>query len=200
MSPLQSRAALDRGVATPGLLQPASLIRHTNLSGEIPGEDYPEAKWIFFAASGDSIAVSVDSSALSTNFGQEKVGRITASSFHKRLARDGVLTVDVSMYRREESLPYAIRFQQFASSTNALLRPTGERAFLRIGSVTDTERFAIIPRSKMLPGTDPSPWEVPEGDYRVALLADSLYVVCRNGCSIADTLKLTPGERATAFQ
>jgi hypothetical protein len=169
----------------------------------IPGEDYPQARWIFFAAAGDSITVSVDSSAsITTNFGQEKVGRITASFYHKRLAQDGVLTVDVStrQFPQGETPAYAIRFQQIASSTSAPLRPTNQRALLTVGAPNEAERYAVIPLSQMQGLRNPSSWEIYQGNYRVALVADSLYVVCRKQCSIADTVKLTPGARARAFR
>jgi hypothetical protein len=168
----------------------------------MPGEDNPVAHWIFFAASGDSIAVSADSdAAVTTNLGEEKVGPLTASSFHKRVVRDGVLTVEVIIapFMQGESPPYAIRFERFASSASALLRPSGQRAFLTIGLDTSSEMFAVIPLSKAKALADPSPWQVPSGEYRVALVADSLYVVCRKACSMADTVRLAPGQRVTSF-
>jgi hypothetical protein len=108
----------------------------------IPGEDNPEAKWIFFAASGDSAEVSVDSSAITTNFGQERdAHQNTASSFHTRLAQSGVFEVALIIrpFLQGHSPPYVIRFRRFEASANSAFRATGERSLLTIESKSDTE-------------------------------------------------------------
>jgi hypothetical protein len=169
--------------------------------GATPGEDYPEAKWIFFTAAGDSIEVFAESSVLVTNFGQEHdVDGVTASSFHRRLVRDGVLEVEVAFdeRRRGDSVPYAIRFRRLEASTSAALRATGKYSYLTIGSNADSEMFAVIPLAMMRSRSDVAAWRVDPGEYRVALVPDSLYVVCRKQCASADTIKLTPGMHAKA--
>jgi hypothetical protein len=170
------------------------------LESAAPGEDYPEANWIFFAASGDSIAVSADSGSLVTSLGQEHDAKgATASYFHKRTLQAGVVTVRVvfGQYLQGHSPAYDIRLQRLAGTANSLFRPTGQRAVLTIRARGIPDVTAVIPLA-MRPGiTDMAAWQVYDGEYRVALLADSLYLVCRKRCSTADTVKLTPGAQAT---
>ena len=129
--------------------------------GAIPGEDYPTGAMDLSRHRETRLPPLLIALLSRPIWVRENVGPITASFFHKRLSRDGVLTVDVSMLLREESVPYAIRLQQFVSS--APLRPTGQRAFLTIGSKADAEKFAVIPLSRVQPVTDLSPWQLYAG-------------------------------------
>jgi hypothetical protein len=79
----------------------------------------------------------------------------------------------------------------------ASFRATGRSATLTVTSKRKTAQFSIVPISLLSPVTDRSKWKAFVRTYKVALVRDSLYEVCRVPCSRPDTVKLTPSARVT---
>jgi hypothetical protein len=159
---------------------------------------YATADWILFAAGGDSVEVStIPPGAVATNLGQERDSlHNTAAYFRHRFTGDGVLQVWVSLDESSDTVPYTLRLRHVGSQP-AALAATAQSATIRLVAPRQTDRFSVVPASRARRVKDLSPWTVPLGVHKVALVADSLYEVCRVPCSAAETVRLTPSTVVT---
>jgi len=154
----------------------------------------PMANWIWFRAAGDSIEVSASPSAsIATSVGQERDAlHNTASRFRHRLKNDGVVIVWLAFDEQVvDTVPYVLRVRHNGSASS-LLRPTARRATLTVVSRRKNDTFSLVPASIASTVRDRSRWSMYAKTYNVALVADSLYELCRLPCSSPDTVKLTP--------
>lgn len=154
--------------------------------------------WIWFGARGDSIEFDLaPGDAISTNIGADRDARHdNVPYFRRRLARAGAVEMWVLLPDTlGDTVAYTLRVRRIPSGGSAILRPTGERATLTIQSHSAKDRFAVVPLAAARSVRDLSSWQVHPETYNVALVQDSLYVLCRLPCVRRDTVKLTP--RAT---
>ena len=157
-----------------------------------------ESNWIWFGAAGDSVEIVVPHGMyVSTNFGQEHDElKNTASYFRHRLTADGVIELWISA-DETDSIAYSLSIRRVGSHAPPLLRPTGRYATLTVTSRRKAAQFSIVPISLVNSATDRSKWKAFAQTYKVALVSDSLYELCRVPCSRPDTVKLTPSARVT---
>jgi hypothetical protein len=167
-----------------------------------------EADWILFASRGDSLElyVATDDSrghgepALTTNFGQEndRSGNTTDTK-HLRMKWNGIVTLaaDPDPYGfLGDSVAYTLHVLRLRPERAAALEPTGSFATLSIVT-PHLYKFAVVPASMWSSRGDISNWVVTPNTYRVALVTDSAYLVCRIPCSLPDTVLLRPSARVT---
>lgn len=163
-------------------------------SDEDPAQ-YPLADWIWFAVARDSIEISAPAgSAVTTNIGQERDAlHNTRGYFRYRALRDGVLLISVSLDETQgATVPYTLQISRGGSPTSGFLRPTGATATLTVISGDKAAAFSLVPGSIASAVRDRSPWRIYAGRFKVALVSDSLYELCRLPCSSPDTVELTP--------
>jgi hypothetical protein len=154
----------------------------------------PLADWIWFGAEGDSIDISASPSAsIATSIGQERDSlHNTAHRFRHRLQNDGVVLVWLAFDEQViPTLPYTLSVWHNGSASS-LLRSTGRSATLSLVSRHKTESFSLVPASIAPTVHDRSQWRIFAQTYKVALVSDSLYELCRFPCTAPDTVKLTP--------
>lgn len=158
-----------------------------------------DRNWIWFGNAQDSIEVLADSGSLiSTNVGTEHdADRNNVPYFHGRLARDGVVVIEIAFLDRGAVVPYELRIGRASEGHAPALRPTGKWARLTIASAQTTDPFTVIPLSLVPSTRDLTAWKVMAVPYNVALVSDSLYQVCRVPCTSPDTVKLVAGARVT---
>lgn len=157
------------------------------------------ANWILFVHRGDSIELAVSPRAfVATNMGQEHYrDGTTASVYHRRIERDGVLSADITMDNLlGDSVPYELSVRR-ADAPTPRGRSTGRFATLRVAAASDRTRFSIVPVSEESSVRDKSAWTAFVGAYRVALLDDSLYAVCDVPCKRRKVVKLRPSTNAS---
>jgi hypothetical protein len=94
--------------------------------------------------------------------------------------------------REPDSIAFMFEVRRYGPDGLAALRATGEQATLSIVSRRTTDRFSIVPLSLVSSVHELSKWRAPAGTYKVALVTDSLYQLCRYPCTLPDTIKLTP--------
>ena len=156
---------------------------------------YPLADWIWFGMAGDSIEISGPAGAsVATNIGQERDSlKNTRGYFRRRLGRDGVLLIFVSLDETEgTTVPYTLRVSHGGSASTESLRPTGQTATLTVISQHATDAFSLVPASMASTVRDRAQWRISPVRYKVALVSDSLYELCRLPCTALDLVKLTP--------
>jgi hypothetical protein len=166
-----------------------------------------DANWIVFGAAHDSIGLYANTDknsddypiAVATNYGQEHDARgITAPYQRLRLVTDGVVDVSVTADgMATDSIAYTLRFFRQPKSGSGQLRPTGRWTSLTIASGGMSDRFSVVPASLARSVRDLSKWAVYRGTYKVALVADSVYEICRIPCLMPDRVLLKPSARAT---
>jgi hypothetical protein len=157
----------------------------------------PRANWIWFAAAGDSLEISASPEAfVSTSIGQERDSlRNTARQFRRRLQSDGVVIVWLSFDEQTaDSVPYTLRVRHEGAASRPL-QTTGEVATLTVVSRRQNSTFSLVPASLASTVRDRSQWRIFARTYRVALVSDSLYELCRLPCSSPQMVKLTPFAR-----
>ena len=157
----------------------------------------PRANWIWFAAAGDSIEISTSPAAfVLTSVGQERDSlQNTARRFRHRLQNDGLVIVWLAFDEQVvDTVPYTLRVWSSGSASRPL-RATGETATLTVVSRRKNSTFSLVPASIASTVRDRSQWRMFARTYKVALLKDSLYELCRLPCSTPDTVKLTPFAR-----
>lgn len=179
--------------------------RDTAYVHEEPGYSVPVlgADWLLFGTARDSIEIHATPDEtrgkgrafLSTNLGHEKdASRTTAPYFRIRLPNDVAIAVWVDLDRDlGDSVAYAFRINRVGPRAAGLLRATGQSATLTISSAGEADTFTVVPASVPKRGRDLSKWVVFARKYKIALVADSLYEICRIPCSAPDIVKLTPG-------
>ena len=179
-----------------------------------PGR-YVDSRWVIFGTAGDSIEL-----AASTDLGLEAPGRServgfaisashamgsgyqerdstgnTAPYVRFRLPSDGAVSVDVGADERgfHDTVPYSLSLRRMGQDlTPQLLRATGHAAALTLASARESDRFVVAPLSVADWETNPGHWSVFQGRFKVALVSDSLYVVCKLPCGRPDTVLLKP--------
>lgn len=152
----------------------------------------PIAAWIWFAAAGDSLEVSTSPEAfVYTSIGQERDSlQNTARRFRRRLQSDGVVLVWLAFDEQTaDSVPYTLHVQH-ESAVSRPLRATGEAATLTVVSRHKNSTFSLVPASIAPTVRDRSQWRIFAKTYRVALVGDSLYELCRLPCSSPQIVKL----------
>jgi hypothetical protein len=165
-----------------------------------------EAEWIWFGAAGDSVEIAgradsaqLGTTSISTNEGQEyDAANTTAPYLRRRLVGDGVVTVLVTaccMF--DDTVAYTLSVRRVNRAPSPALRPSGKWAKLRLVTGREEDQFSVIPLSVARSARDRSNWKVFARTYKVALVADSLYEVCRLPCSSPETVKLTPNADVT---
>jgi hypothetical protein len=162
-----------------------------SLTGDEPVQ-YPHRDWVWFAAAGDSIEIWAPSGAsVATSIGQERDSlNHTARQFRHRLPRDGVLEIYVFLDGAEgDTVPYTIRILRRGSTS---LTPTGRTATLSVVSRHEADQFSLVPLSLASTVRDRSEWRIVARPYKVALVNDSLYELCRLPCSSPQIVLLTP--------
>lgn len=178
-----------------------------------------DARWVVFGAAGDSLELTAraDSTVQSFTPG-EPVGFAvtashasavrydrdtrgnTASSVHVRLAHDGAVAVDASADERglHDTVPYTLSVRRKGGGTPPpWVRPTGGAAALTLAAAQATDRFTIAPIGVTDWRVNPARWSVFAGRHKVALVADSLYVICAVPCTTPDTVHLKPWGEVT---
>jgi hypothetical protein len=153
----------------------------------------PMANWIWFGAAGDSIEISTSPPALiASSVGQERDAlHNTAPQFRHRLQNDGVVIVWLAFDEQVvDTVPYTLRVWR-NGSTSSPLRSTGKAATLTVVSRHKGETFSFVPASIAPTVRDRSQWRIFAKTYKVALVSDSLYELCRLPCTAPDTVKLT---------
>jgi hypothetical protein len=158
--------------------------------------------WIVFGTAGDSIEVSVPQGAvISTNRGAERDAQHdNVPYFRHRLKTGGIVLLSIFLNDSlTDPVQYSLRLWRDRNSRTAL-QPTGAGATLVIDSQNTSDRFAVIPLSVAKSVVDLTDWDVERGTYRVVLVADSLYQVCRLPCVIRDVVKLSPFAAVTIRQ
>ena len=157
--------------------------------------EYPLANWIWFAAAGDSIEISANPPAtIVTSIGEERDSlNNTARYFRRRFSGDGVVEVFLALEQGYgDTVPYTLSILRSGASSSASLRPSGQAATLTVVTGHRGESFSLVPLSISPSVRDRSHWRIYGKSYRVALVSDSLYELCRLPCSASDTVKLTP--------
>lgn len=166
-----------------------------------PGDPVPRADrdWIWFGTAGDSIEVrGPDSASISTNVGTEHdADRNNVSYFRGRLAGDGVVAITITFWNAPEVVPYELSVRSQRADARAGLRPSGKWARLTIVGANPRESFTIAPLSVARAARNEARWRVMAQSYNVALVADSLYEVCKVPCASPDTIRLVPNGRVT---
>jgi hypothetical protein len=160
---------------------------------------FPIGDWIWFGAAGDSLDITSTAGKVYTNLGQQHDSlRNAVPYFRARLPNDGAVAISTTMYENEgESVAYTLRIERVGREPPLALRPTCERATLAVISARLTDHFSIVPLSIVDSVHDLSNWTVFTGVYKVALVSDSLYQVCRVPCVKPDTIELLPGTTVT---
>lgn len=162
-----------------------------------------EAHWIWFGTAGDSVEVYTEADSttfgrypanVTTDFGEEQDEKQnTASYVRRRLPRGGVFTISVGAAGEvSDSGGYMLAVRDLGPGPARQLRPTGAWARLVVASSGQHTKFTIIPLSIADSAHDRSNWTAPARTYKVELLPDSLYEICRVPCVRPDTLKLLP--------
>jgi hypothetical protein len=200
-SPHEQRSGQAK--ATPSLARvcdtTATVVCYRDTARSVPGAadpaGYPLANWIWFAVAGDSIEISaIPPAYVQTSIGEERDSlHNVVQHFRRRFRSDGV--VEVFLALREiygDTVPYTLRVLRSGSGSNASLRPTGEAATLTVVSRHKGDAFSLVPISIAPNVRDRSQWRIWPMRYKVALVSDSLYELCRLPCSAPDTVKLTP--------
>lgn len=178
-----------------------------------------ESRWVVFGAAGDSIELSASSTlrldalglsdlvgfAISAGHGakgyqeRDTTGN-TAPYVRFRLPNDGAVTVDIGADERGvyDTVAYTLSLRRVGPGvTPRLFRVTGQAAALTLASERERDRFVVAPLSAADWTSHPERWSVFQGRYKVALVPDSLYVVCRLPCQRADTVLLKPSGDVT---
>lgn len=160
----------------------------------------PRANWIWFSAAGDSIDISASPAGfVLTSIGQERDSlQNTARQFRRRLQSDGLLIVWLSFDEQTaDSVPYTLRVTHEGAASRPL-RATGGTATLTVVSRRANSTFSLVPASMVPTVRDRSQWRIFARNYKVALVSDSLYELCRLPCSSPRIVKLTPFARVVA--
>ncbi len=156
---------------------------------------------LWFGASGDSLVLSADASAVQTSIGDDKDAlHNNVPTYHGRVRRNGSITIWTTMNEeRGDSVPYMLRVQVYRAPlapASSPLEPTGQTARLVIPTPRPARAvdFSVIPVSQLRPGLDRTAWKTPVGSHKVALTRDSLYEVCLLPCASPRTIKLKPNQ------
>lgn len=172
------------------------------------------ARWVLFGAKGDSVQISArphvrtphgEGAYISSNLGQEHTALgNTAPYLRRRVQSNGLIFLHVSFSDHvdgellHDTVKYTLRVRREKPDQPASLRAIGEHAILALESARSAgDEFSLIPISLATGVTDFTPWRISAGVYRVLLVSDSLYQLCRLPCDRPDTVKLTPWVRVT---
>ena len=154
----------------------------------------PLGTWIWFAAAGDSLEISaIPSAAIATSLGQERDSlQNTAPRFRHRVQHDGVVILWLAFDEQvADSVRYTLRVKHDLATASEL-RPTGQTATLTVMSRGKNDTFSLVPKSVVPHVRDRSWWRMFAKVYKVALVSDSLYELCRLPCSAPRTVLLKP--------
>lgn len=196
----RSDPSLELLTCTPGprtmCLRDTAYVQEDAYSADI----YPTANWLYFAEGGDSIEVRTipPGNVVTSISATGTAAHPTGAAPPQRLAKRGVLRIQVILDQNSsDTVPYTLRIQQSGVRTPTVIHAAGKTATLSIASTRETDRFSIVPVSVARSVGDRAEWSVSPGTYKVVLVADSLYEVCRVPCSAPDTVTLTPSARVT---
>jgi hypothetical protein len=157
-----------------------------------------EANWILFVEPGDTTRVEVRPLRGATASTVLRAPGNSAQQIPEVVSTaSGVLWVfSVLDPSRSggDTIPYKIQVHRRGAGTRT--RPAGSSAGLTIESASANDRFSVVPLSLVGGLASREQWAVPRGAFRVALLQDSLYEVCRLACVAPDTVRLVPGGTA----
>jgi hypothetical protein len=170
------------------------------------GDPVAVTHWILFGSAGDSVSIvaqvnmhatELGLAYIATNIGQEhEAAGYVSPRFRRRLTTNGVIDVSVSfgdVVANEKvagTVAYTLRIQHDDFPLSAAYQPTDRFAKLDIVSAHPTDTFSMIPISIAPLVADRTGWVVHAQTYRVALVTDSLYELCRLPCVKPDTVKL----------
>ena len=198
-NPRHDRARRDeRGPGLPALCDTTATVicyQDTARVATVGASDYPLANWLWFAATGDSIEISVNPPAtIVTSLGEERDSlQNTARYFRHRFSRNGVVEIFLALEQGYgDTVPYVLSITRSRIASNNVLRPTGLAATLTVETRRTRDAFSIVPISVAAGVRDRLEWRIHAKAYKVALVSDSLYELCRLPCSKPDTVKLTP--------
>lgn len=173
-----------------------------------------DTRWVVFGAASDSIELSASSKlrldalglsdlvgfGISANhaargYQERDTTGNTAPYVRFRLPYDGAVTVDIYADERGvyDTVAYTLSLRRMgAGVTPPLFEATGRAAALTLDSGRELDRFVIAPLGATDWAANPERWAVWQGRFKVALVPDSLYVVCKLPCERADTVVLKP--------
>jgi hypothetical protein len=189
--------------------------RDTATSPEDPNAADPiiGARWLWFGSAGDSVQISTrpdirshlrEGAVIATSLGQEHDSlHNTAPYFRRRLTDDGVIEIVLlfdSVVGDEilgDTVAYTLRIRHDDPEPRPALVATGRMATLKIAGGRARDEVSIVPLSVVSSVHDLMRWRIHARTYRVALVVDSLYQLCRLPCTSPDTVKLMPGTRIT---
>jgi hypothetical protein len=170
------------------------------------------ADWLLFAARDDSIELHASSTngkqrvSLSASYGtkyghqeRDSLGN-TSSRNHFRMPHDGVTALYVSVADNGlvDTVEYVLAMRRITNQRAAgAMAATGDVATLTVVAKPETKRFTIMPASVYRLSSEKSSVGFLPRRYKVALVRDSLYVLCPAQCTAPDTVKLRPSTSIT---
>jgi hypothetical protein len=174
-----------------------------------PGRDV-RAHWLLFASAGDSIELRVIPSvpdlqaAITVSRGRTPAvqerdsGGNTASYVRFGLSEAATITAYISMDDGlRDTVEYALAVRRIPAVTPPPPLMAGGAAGLTMSSGRETDEFILRPLSLAASHEDSGNWIVFPRRYKVALAADSQYVICRLPCTTRDTIMLGAGTHTT---
>ena len=174
-----------------------------------PGRDV-RAHWLLFAAAGDSLELRVTPSvpdlhaAITLSRGRtppvqerDSAGN-TASYVRFRLSEAATITAYISMDDGlRDTVEYTLAVRRMPAPATPRPPLAGGAAGLTLSSGRESDEFILRPLSFAASHEDSGNWTVFPGRYKVALAADSQYVICRAPCTTRDTVTLRAREHTT---
>lgn len=178
------------------------------------------SRWVIFGTAGDSIELSASTDlrldalgsservgfaisarhAMTSGYQERDSTGNTAPYVRFRLPTDGAVSVDVGADERGlyDTVPYNVSLRRIGQGFQPRrFQATGHAAALTLASTRELDRFVIAPLSVADWAMNPARWAVLQGRFKVALVADSLYVVCKLPCGSPDTVLLKPSMAVT---
>lgn len=174
-----------------------------------PGRDV-RAHWLLFASAGDSLELRVSPSvpdlqaAITVSRGgtpavqeRDSAGN-TAPYVRFRLSEAATITAYISMDDGlRDTVEYTLAVRRMPAPATPRPPLAGGAAGLTLSSGRESDEFILRPLSFAASHEDSGNWTVFPGRYKVALAADSQYVICRAPCTTRDTVTLRAREHTT---
>jgi hypothetical protein len=96
-----------------------------------------------------------------------------------------------------DTVVYTLRIRHDDPEPQPALVATGRMATLTVAGARARDEFSIVPLLLTRSVHDLTRWRLHARRYRVALVVDSLYQLCRLPCVSPDTVRLMPATGAT---
>jgi hypothetical protein len=162
-------------------------------SGPDYADAYPSATWVLFGLIGDSVEIStIPAMNVAVRVGAERSNGsgIHPRSFARRIARSGIIRVNVFPSSSADSIPYTLRVRRWDVPRSAGLRINGGAATLAVTAARAAQPLMLVPVSGTSHRGSLSDWTMYPGTYKIALVEDSLYEMCALPCQRPDTILL----------